>query len=72
MQRDNPKSTVVQEIVLISEKIDRLEQYGKDPQSLQVLVQELTVKRADLLVKFREVSTQKPPPRAPHAKKKEE
>ena len=71
MPRDNPKGTVVQEIALISEEIDRLEQYVKDPQSLQARVQELTAKRADLLVKFREVSTQKPPPRAPHSKKKE-
>ncbi len=38
---------------------------------LQARVQELTAKRADLLVKFREVSTQKPPPRTPHSKKKE-
>ena len=72
MSRDNLKGTVVQEIALLSEEIDRLEQYVKDPQSLQARVQELTAKRADLLVKFREVSTQKPPPRPPHSKKKEE
>jgi hypothetical protein len=71
MLRDNPKGTVAQEIALLSEEIDRLEQYVKDPQSLQVRVQELTAKRVDLLVKFREVSTQKPPPRVPQAKKKE-
>ena len=71
MPRDNPKGNVVQEIALISEEIDRLEQYVKDPHSLQTRVQELTAKRADLLVKFREVSTQKPPPRAPNYKKKE-
>jgi hypothetical protein len=50
MPRDNPKGTVVQEIALLSEEIDRLEQYVKDPHSLQARVQELTVKRADLLV----------------------
>ena|SRR5215204_4479689 len=71
MPRDNPKGNVVQEIALISEEIDRLEQYVKDPQSLQTRVQELIAKRAELLVKFREVSTQKPPPREPHSKKKE-
>jgi len=72
MPRDNPKGTVVQDIALLSEEIDLLEQYVKDPHSLQARVQELTAKRADLLVKFREVSTQKPPSRAPHSKKKEE
>jgi hypothetical protein len=71
MPRDNPKGNVVQEIALISEEIDRLEQYVKDPQSLQTRGQELSAKRAELLVKFREVRTQKPPPRDPHSKKKE-
>ena len=57
MSRDNLKGTVVQEIALMSEEIDRLEQYVKDLHSLQARVQELTTKRSDLLVKFREVST---------------
>jgi uncharacterized small protein (DUF1192 family) len=39
MPRDNPKGNIVQEIALLSEEIDRLEQYVKDPQSLQARVQ---------------------------------
>jgi hypothetical protein len=33
MPRDNPKGTIVQDIALMSEEIDRLEQYVKDPYS---------------------------------------
>ena len=54
MPRDNPKGTLVNEIALISEEIDRLERYLREPESLQARVQELIAQRADLLVKFRE------------------
>ena len=70
MPRDNPKGALVNEIATLSEEIDRLERYLREPESLQARVQELIAQRADLLVKFREALHVKPPPRE-KAKKKE-
>ena len=69
MPRENPKGNILQEIAVISEEIDRLEGYLKDPQSLQARVQELTAKRSELLVKFREVNNIKPEPKEKPKKK---
>lgn len=69
MPRDNPRGNIVREIAILSEEIDRREGYMKDPQSLQARVQELTARRAELLVKFREVSNAKPPPHEKPKKK---
>ena len=69
MPRDNPKGALVNEIALISEEIDRLERYLREPESLQARVQELIAQRAELLVKFREAQNVKPPPREKPKKK---
>ena len=69
MPRDNPKGALVHEIATLSEEIDRLERYLREPESLQARVQELIAQRADLLVKFREAQHVKPPPREKPKKK---
>jgi hypothetical protein len=69
MPHDNPKGALVNEIALLSEEIDRLERYLREPESLQARVQELIAQRAELLVKFREVRNVKPPPREKPKKK---
>ena len=48
MPRDNPKGALVNEIALLSEEIDRLERYLREPESLQARVQELIAQRAEL------------------------
>lgn len=70
MPRENPKGRLASEIAMISEEVDRLETYMKDPQSLQTRVQELITKRVQLLAEFRKASTQKPQVR-PQTKKKD-
>ena len=48
MPRDNPKGALVNEIAILSEEIDRLERYLREPESLQARVQELIAQRAEL------------------------
>jgi hypothetical protein len=69
--RGNPKAEVSQEIAVVSEEIDRLQKYQKDPKNLEVRLQDLQVKLSGLLDKFREVSTTPVQPKEQRQKKKE-
>jgi cell shape-determining protein MreC len=71
MPRENPKAAVEREIAIVSEEIDRLEQYEKEPETLKKRLQELTAKRSELLARFREVNNVPPQPKDARPKKKE-